>query len=75
LTDKRIGKGTFVLATNSKGKWINAIDKNTGGTTKHVAGPWKKGYELGTYGFDSNTGTAWAVINYNGQFAAATLDN
>jgi hypothetical protein len=41
---------------------------------KYVAGPWKKGYELGTYGLDAKTNTAWAVINYNGAFAVASLD-
>lgn len=63
-----------VLASKSKGKWVNAVDKNQGGTKKFVAGPWKNGYELGTYGFDAKTNTAWAVINYNGSFAVAHLD-
>jgi hypothetical protein len=29
------------------------------------------GYGLGTYGVDTKTKTAWAVINYNGEFAVA----
>lgn len=74
LTDKSTGRGALGLTTKSKGKWINAVDKNKGGTKKYVAGPWKKGYALGTYGFDAKTHTAWAVINYNGQFATAVLD-
>jgi Calcineurin-like phosphoesterase len=74
LTDKSVGKGAFGLASKSKGKWINAVDKNQGGTKKYVAGPWKKGYGLGTYGFDAKTNTAWAVINYNGAFEVASLD-
>ena len=41
------------------------------GDKKFVHGPWKEGYELGTYGIDPKTGTAWAVINYNGEFAVA----
>jgi len=74
LSDKSVGKGTLALASKSKGKWVNAVDKNQGGTKKYVAGAWKKGYELGTYGFDAKTNTAWAVINYNGKFAVASLD-
>jgi hypothetical protein len=30
---------------------------------------------LGTYGLDPNTNTAWAVINYNGDFAVAGFEN
>lgn len=74
LTDKSLGKGAFGLVSKTKGKWVNAVDKNQGGAKKHVVGPWKKGYELGTYGFDPKTNTAWAVVNYNGQFAVASLD-
>jgi hypothetical protein len=75
LSDKGVGKGTLALASKSKGKWVNAVDKNQGGTKKYVTGPWKKGYALGTYGFDAKTNTAWAVINYNGQFAIASQNN
>ncbi len=46
---------------------------NQGGVKKYVAGPWKSGYELGTYGFDPKTNTAWAVINYTGDFAVTSL--
>ena len=74
LTDNNPGKGAFVLASKSKGKWVNAVDKNQGGTKKYVAGPWKQGYGLGTYGFDAKTGTAWAVIDYTSKFAVASLD-
>jgi hypothetical protein len=44
---------------------------NTGGTKKFVAGPWQSSYSLGTYGVDTVSKTAWAVINSNGQFAVA----
>jgi hypothetical protein len=74
LTDKNAGKGALGLASKSKGKWVNAVDKNKGGTKKYVAGPWRKGYELGSYGYDAKTNTAWAVIDYNGKFAIASLD-
>jgi len=60
-----------LVTMNEQGQWINAADMNFGGTKKFVLGPYKSGYELGTYGVDPNTHTAWAVINYNGDFAVA----
>ena len=73
-SDSRAGSGSFGLATkDDHGNWINAVDKNKGGNKggnkKFVAGPWQQGYELGTYGVDPATKTAWAVINYTGEFA------
>jgi hypothetical protein len=63
---------SIVLATKGKGsEWINAVDKNGGGTRHFVDGPWKAGYPLGTYGFDKKTKSVWAVIDYTGQFTAA----
>ncbi len=67
-------KDPLVLATKAHGKWVNAVDRNQGGTKKFVAGPWKASYELGTYGLDRKTNTAWAVVNYAGKFAVARLD-
>ncbi|MGO8988246.1 MAG: metallophosphoesterase family protein [bacterium] len=62
--------GLFGLATkDANGNWINAVDKNFGGTVKFVLGPWNPTYGLGTYGIDPSTHTAWAIINYNSQFA------
>jgi hypothetical protein len=70
-----LGKGGFGLATkDDKDNWINAVDKNVGGVKKFVLGPWKPGYKLGTYGVDLRTKTAWAVINYNAEFAVADFD-
>jgi hypothetical protein len=66
------GGGLFGLATkDASGKWVNAVSMNKGGTTKFVAGHWKPGYELGTYGVDPNRKAAWAVINYTGDFEVA----
>ncbi len=63
-----------LLARNSYGDWVNAVDLNKGTSSKrYVAGPWKTGYELGTYGYDARTNTAWAVINYNADFAVGEL--
>jgi hypothetical protein len=61
----------FYLATRDGDKWVNAVDKNSGGTKRFVVGPWKPGYPLGTYGLDFFTKTAWAVINHDGDFALA----
>lgn len=69
---EHLGKGLFGLATKDDGgNWINAVDRNFGGTKKFVKGAWKPEYGLGTYGFDPATKTAWAVINYNSDFAVA----
>lgn len=66
------GNGGFGIATkDADGNWINAVDMNFGGDQKFVHGPWKPSYEIGTYGVDPATKTAWAVINYNGDFAVA----
>jgi hypothetical protein len=65
-------KGLLGLVTrNEKGRWVNAVDLNVGGTKNFVFGPYKSGYELGTYGIDLKAGTVWAVMNYAGDFAAA----
>ena len=67
----RIQNGGFgILARDSSGRWVNAEAKNTGDVkTKFVPGAWSADYKLGTYGVDTATNTAWAVVNYNGDFA------
>ena len=68
-----LGNGGFRLATKDvDGNWVKAVDKNFGGAKKFVKGAWMPGYELGTYGVDPLTKTAWAVINYDGDFAVVT---
>jgi len=74
MTDASLATGRFALASKKDGKWINAVDKNKGGAKQYVAGPWKEGYGLGTYGFDAQTNTAWAVVNYAGKFAVANIN-
>jgi hypothetical protein len=62
--------GKFGLATpGADGKWVNAADRNIGGRKKFVFGPYNTRYLLGTYGVDTKTNTAWAVVNYDGAFA------
>jgi hypothetical protein len=69
-------KGNFGLATmDTDGNWINAVDKNSSGKKKFVLGAWDPSYKLGTYGFDQSKNTAWAVINYNSDFAVDTFKN
>jgi hypothetical protein len=58
------------------GQWVNAVDRNIGSSTKKfIVGPWKAEYGLGTYGIDPKTNTAWAVIDYNGDFAVGRFGN
>ncbi len=65
-----LGNGGFRLAAkDADGNWVKAVDKNLGGARKFIKGAWRPGYELGTYGVDPFTKTAWAVINYDGDFA------
>jgi hypothetical protein len=72
---EHLGGGLFGLATkDADGNWINAVDKNFGGTKKFVMGAWDPSYELGTYGVDPSTHTAWAVINHNSDFAVAQFN-
>jgi hypothetical protein len=62
---------SFMLATpDANGNWTNAVNQNTGGATQLVTGPWASTYGLGTYGIDTTAGTVWAVLNFNGYFAA-----
>jgi hypothetical protein len=69
---EHLGHGGFGLVTrDADGDWINAVDMNFGGAKKFVLGAWQPGYELGTYGVDPRTHTAWAVVNYNGDFAVS----
>jgi hypothetical protein len=65
-------RGRFGIATrDADGRWVNAVDKNFGGTKHFVMAAWNPSYPLGTYGVDMHTKTAWAVVNYDGDFAGA----
>ena len=72
VNHEELKRGLFGLVTeDDNGSWINAVDKNFGGTKKFVVGAWDPSYKLGTYGIDPVKHTAWAVVNYNGDFAVA----
>ena len=74
VTDAQIASGLFCLSTkDANGKWVNAVDKNIGGVKTFVNGPWNASYPLGTYGVDKSTGAAWAVVDYQGDFAVVQL--
>lgn len=68
--------GKFGLATRDEdGEWTNAVDQNSGGKKEFVLGPWKSSYGLGTYGVDPRTHTAWAVVDYNAEFAVTQFSS
>jgi hypothetical protein len=70
-----LGNGGFGIVTkDADGNWVNAVDMKSGGAKMFVDGPWDPTYELGTYGVDPKTQTAWAVINYNSEFAVASFE-
>ena len=72
----QICKDMGIATLDAKGNWVNAVSKNIGKSTKKfVKGPWNSAYGLGTYGINSATGTAWAVLDYNADFAVACLDS
>jgi hypothetical protein len=63
------GRKITLSTIDESGRWVNAVDENLGGAKNFVFGPWNASYPLGTYGVDPTTKTAWAVLNYNGDFA------
>jgi predicted phosphodiesterase len=60
-----------MLVTRVGNDWVNAVSGNTGGTSNYAGNrPFNAGTDtLGSYGFDSTTHTAWAVINHDSDFA------
>ena len=61
-----------IMTRNASGLWVNAATQNFGSTSVFISGPWQASYALGTYGVDTATHTAWAVLNINGDFAVGT---
>ena len=71
--DVRKGRAA-IGALNADGEWVNAVDLNIGVSTKnYVYGPYEPEYGLGTYGIDPKAKTAWAVLDYNADFAVVDL--
>ncbi|RXK88917.1 metallophosphoesterase [Chlorobaculum sp. 24CR] len=71
---KMISSDGFGLVTkDAAGRWINAVEANSGGAATFIDGPWKRGYALGSYGIDRKHHRAWAVMNHEGAFAVANF--
>jgi len=70
-----IRSGLFGLVTRAtpSDSWVNAADLNVGGVQSFVLGAWNSGYTLGACGVDTNTATAWAVVNHASDFAVGPL--
>lgn len=67
--------GRFVIVSQDDDEnWVGAVDLNTGGAKTFVYGPWRSSYGLGTYGVDTRTRTAWAVLNHEGDFALKLMN-
>jgi hypothetical protein len=70
----------MLLGWNSSGSWVNAIDGNTGSAgglaltnalgSYAALGIVPTADYLGSWGRDTTTNTAWAVVNHNSDFAA-----
>lgn len=70
----------MLLGWNSSGSWVNAIDGNTGSAGGSALANASGSYAslgilptadyLGSWGRDTTTNTAWAVVNHNSDFAA-----
>ena len=74
VTAAQLANGSFALVSkDANGNWVNAVNLNTGGNPQFVFGPYVSSYSLGTYGVDTNAGTVWAVVNYQGSFAAGPV--
>ena len=70
-----IQQGNFGLITKkANGSWSNAVDNNFGGTKSFVLGTWSGSATLGTYGIDTVSHTAWAIVNFAGDFAVANFE-
>jgi DNA repair exonuclease SbcCD nuclease subunit len=76
VTAAQLANGSIALVSkDANGNWVNAVNLNTGGNAQFVFGPYVGSYSLGTYGVDTNSGTVWAVVNYQGSFAAGAVAN
>jgi 3',5'-cyclic AMP phosphodiesterase CpdA len=76
VTAAQLANGLFTLVSkDANGNWVNAVNLNTGGNAQFVFGPYVSSYSLGTYGVDTNAGIVWAVVNYQGSFAAGAVAN
>jgi hypothetical protein len=61
----------MLMAKDANGNWVNAVDMNIGGIKRFYNRSYDETYGLGSYGYDPATHTAWAVVNFTGDFAVA----
>jgi hypothetical protein len=70
----QLATGRVVLASrNASGRWVNAVDMNSGGKGSFRYGAWRPEYGLGTYGVDPKSSRVWAVLDHDGDFVAKLL--
>ena len=74
LSAVQAGAFGLVARPSRSSNWENATSLNEGGTPRFVPGPWQDRYALGAWGVDTNTATAWAVVNHGGDFAVGPVD-
>jgi hypothetical protein len=75
VSSSRLTGGKFcLLARDASGKWVNAARLNSTGTVQFVLGAYRPGMAIGTYGVNPGNKTAWAVLDYNGEFAVGRAD-
>jgi autotransporter-associated beta strand protein len=70
--DKYLGWLDTNEGSATYGQWVNAVLGNTGGDPpRFVAGAYnpETDYQLGNYGVDPTTGSVWALVNHNSDFA------
>jgi hypothetical protein len=68
-----------IAALNAEGEWVNAVKLNIGKDNNPrpdpVFGPYNPSeHGLGDWGMDPKTKSAWAVLDYNADFAIAGFD-
>lgn len=68
-------EGRLVWLDPQRQEWVNAVEGNSGGTALFAGDVAYDSslFQLGTYGFDSASGTYWAVVNHGGSFAVASI--
>lgn len=71
VSAEQIASGHFGLAVrDASGTWVNAA---TSGAPSFMLGPANAAAPLGTYGVDATSNTVWAIVDHDGDFAAATF--
>ncbi|MEO6053480.1 MAG: autotransporter-associated beta strand repeat-containing protein, partial [Chthoniobacterales bacterium] len=71
LSMTSVGAGSYLGWLNDSNEWVNAVLGNTGeNQVLFVNDAFDGNLVLGHYGVDTTTGSVWAVINHNSDFAA-----